>query len=55
MKNLGLVLKKFARHYSITKKTADIIKAFCRKENVASKYQLNEFTAAVNFMDYLRT
>ena len=27
------------------KKTADIIKAYCNKENFTHKYQLSEFTA----------
>ena len=52
MKNLGRVLEKCAGHYSITKKTADIIKAFCTKENFAHKDQLSGFITAGNFIDW---
>ena len=52
MKNLGLVLKKFARHYSITKKTADIIKAFCSKENFAHKYQIAGLVSETKPVDW---
>ena len=40
MKNPGHVLKRSSRHYSITKKTADITKAFCSKEKFTHKYQI---------------
>ena len=34
------------------KKTADIVKAFCSRENYAHKWQLNKFPMAENFMDW---
>ena len=52
MTSTGPMPKRPARHYSITKKTAGIIKAFCIKDKVADKYQLSSFTAAENFVDW---
>ena len=43
--------KEVCKALQFNKKTADIIKAFCSKENFAQKYQLSEFTAAGNFVD----
>ena len=44
--------KEVCKALQYNKKTADIIKAFCSKENFAHKYQLSEFPAAGNFMDW---
>ena len=44
--------KEVCKVLQYNKKTADIIKAFCSKENFAHKYQLIEFTAAGNFVDW---
>ena len=38
MKNLGHVVGKCEGHYSITKKTVNIVKNHCSKENYAQKY-----------------
>ena len=43
--------KEVCKALQFNKKTADIIKAFCSKENFTQKYQLSEFTAAGNFVD----
>ena len=44
--------KEVCKALQYNKKTADIIKAFCSKENFAHKYQLSEFTATGNFVDW---
>ena len=48
----GHVPKRYARPYSITKKTASVIKAFCSRENFAHKYQMSGFTAAGKPVDW---
>ena len=37
--------KEVCKALQYNKKTADIIKAYCSKENFTHKYQLSEFTA----------
>ena len=44
--------KEVCKALEYNKKTADIIKAFCSKENFVHKYQLSKFTTAENFMDW---
>ena len=46
--------KEVCKALQYKKKTADTIKAFCSKENFAHKYQLSEFTATGNFVDWHR-
>ena len=46
--------KEVCRVLQYNKKTGDIIKGYCSKENFARKYQLSEFTAAGNFMDWFK-
>ena len=40
------------RALEYNKKTADIVKAFCTRENYTHKWQLNKFPVAGNFMDW---
>ena len=44
--------KDVCKALQYNKKAADIIKAFSSKENFTHKYQLSEFPAAGNFMDW---
>ena len=44
--------KEVYKALQYNKETADIIKAFCSKEIFTHKYQLSEFTATENFMDW---
>ena len=52
MKNLVPVPGRFCKALQYNKKTVDIIKVFCSKGNFAHKYQVSEFPAARNFMDW---
>ena len=38
--------------FEYNKKTADIVKTFCSRENYDHKWQLNNFLMAGNFMDW---
>ena len=44
--------KEVCKALQHNKKSADVIKAFCSKENFAHKYQLSEFTAVGNLVDW---
>ena len=41
-----------ALEYGKATKAADIVTAFCSKENYTHKYQLSEFVSETNFMDW---
>ena len=47
-------VKEVCRTFECKKKTADIVKAFCSRENYAHKWQLNKWPAVGNFMDWPR-
>ena len=42
--------KEACRALEYNKKAADIVKAFCSRENYVQKWQLNKFPTAENFM-----
>ena len=46
--------KEVYKALQYNKETAIIIKAFCSEENLVHRYQMCEFTAAGNFVDWPR-
>ena len=44
--------KEVCRTLEYNKKTTDIVKTFCSRENYAQKYQMSGFTAAVKPVDW---
>ena len=46
--------KEVCRALEYNKKTADIVKVFCSRENYAQKNQMSGFTAAVKPVDWLK-
>ena len=44
--------REVCRAFEYKKKTSDIVKSFCSRENSAHKWQLNKFLTMENFMEW---